>query len=130
MNNRINFSKKRQAILDTLCETRVHPSAEWIHGALRPNFPSISLGTVYRNLLRFKAEGTVLTLAVVDGQERFEGNTAEHAHFICDNCGGIFDLDIPLPDDIGAKVEQDGYHLVRRQLFLRGCCPACAAKEQ
>jgi len=128
MEKQVKFSEKRRAILDVF-RNREHPSAEWIYHTLKPDYPRLSIGTVYRNLQRFKEEGKVRPLAVVDGQERFDGNISEHAHFICDQCSAIFDLDILLPDDVGAFVKQDGFQVTVRQLFLRGKCPECAAKE-
>ena len=129
MKARINYSEKRQAIIDLFSETSEHPSAEWIYNSLKPKFPRLTLATVYRNIARFKKDGAVRSLAVVDGHERYDGNLSEHAHFICDMCGSVSDLDIPLPDDIGAYVELEGYRVAVRQLFLRGRCPSCAAKE-
>ena len=126
---RINYSEKRQAIYDLLSETREHPSAEWIYNTLKPRFPRMTLATVYRNIARFKREGSVMPLGVVNGQECFDGDISEHAHFICGKCSAIFDLDIPLPDDIGSSVAQKGFRVDIRQLLLRGRCPACAAKE-
>jgi len=124
----INYGKKQQAILDILSDTRLHPSADWIYSALKPSYPNISMGTVYRNLAKFKAEGTVRSLEVVDGQEHYDGNIAEHTHFICDYCGAIYNLDIAVPYEIYANLEQEGFWVSRRQLFLRGRCPACTVK--
>ena len=127
MKKRINFSGKRQAIYDFLSETKEHPSAEWVYNALKPRYPRLSLGTVYRNLQRFEAEGKAVSLTVVNGQERFDGDTTEHAHFICDTCGNVVDLNIRLPDDINESVSKDGYQVLVRQLFLRGRCPKCVS---
>jgi len=128
MKNRPKFSEKRQAILEILRETTEHPSAESIYYTLKPRFPRLSLGTVYRNLQGFKKDGEARALAVVNGQERFDGDISEHAHFICDKCSAIVDLDISLPDDIGSSARQDGFQVTSRQLFLHGQCPKCAYK--
>ena len=130
MKDRMNFSEKRQAILDILNESTEHPSAEQIYILLKPRFPRLSLGTVYRNLQGFKRKGTVSSIAVVDGQERFDGNTSEHTHFICDKCGAVIDLKIKLPDEICLSAKRDGFQVNVRQLFLRGQCPECIAKKQ
>ena len=45
--------RKRDAILNCLRQTDVHPSAEWVHAQLKPEYPDLSLGTVYRNLALF-----------------------------------------------------------------------------
>ena len=51
------FSKKRAAIYDCLCGTKTHPSADWIYQQLLPEFPDLSLATVYRNLAQLKEAG-------------------------------------------------------------------------
>ncbi|MCL1982950.1 MAG: transcriptional repressor [Clostridiales bacterium] len=129
MRENTHFSEKRQAIYNFLSESKEHPSAETIYNALKPRYPRLSLGTVYRNLMRFKQEGAAQYLTVVDGHERFDGNVSEHAHFVCDKCGAVADLDITLPESINRPAEQGGYEISFRQLFLHGRCPVCATKK-
>ena len=69
------FSRKREAILTCLHGTTCHPTAEWVYQQLKPQFPDLSLGTVYRNLAAFKAEGVIDSVGVVNGLERYDGNT-------------------------------------------------------
>lgn len=91
-------SKKRDAIYSMLAGTKEHPSAEWVYAKLKPDIPDLSLGTVYRNLARFKEEGRAISVATVNGQERFDGCVEPHAHFICRCCGMVEDLnDMPIP---------------------------------
>ncbi len=99
------YSRKREAILDTLCSTKTHPTAEWIYARLKPAYPDLSLGTVYRNLSLFRSEGRIICVGTVGGQERFDAKTEPHPHFICDMCGDVIDMDdvetpfISLPQD-------------------------------
>lgn len=86
-------SKKREAIYEVLCSTKSHPTAEWIYMQLKGELPDLSLGTVYRNLARFKEESRAISVATVGGQERFDGCTAPHAHFICRMCGAVTDVE-------------------------------------
>ena len=62
--NTTRHSPKREAILECLRSTTCHPSAEWVYAQLKPRIPDLSLATVYRNLARFRAEGTVQVSAV------------------------------------------------------------------
>ena len=94
MNSARKYSRKREAILEALRSTKSHPSAEWIYARLKPVYPDLSLGTVYRNLSLFRSEGLVISVATVKGQERFDARTSPHPHFICDCCGRVDDLDI------------------------------------
>ena len=63
-----NYSHKREAILNIMRGTKSHPTAEWVYQQLKPQYPDLSLGTVYRNISRFKEEGQLITVGVVGGQ--------------------------------------------------------------
>ena len=76
--NTTRYSPKRDAILQCLRSTTCHPSAEWVYSQLKPKIPDLSLATVYRNLARFRAEGAVQVIGCVDGEDRYDGNTAPH----------------------------------------------------
>lgn len=89
---KLNFSKKRDAVLSVLRSTNTHPTAEWIYQRLKDEYPDFSLGTVYRNLALFKEQGLAVSVANVNGQERYDGVTSRHAHFVCKECGSVFDV--------------------------------------
>jgi Fur family peroxide stress response transcriptional regulator len=89
-------SVKRDAILNALRETTVHPGAQWVYNRLKPSIPDLSLGTVYRNLNLFREEGLAVLLGTVNGEERFDGVTESHPHLVCRRCGAV--EDIPLAD--------------------------------
>ena len=93
-------SKKRDAIRAELCRASDHPSAEELFRRLRPKIPDLSLGTVYRNLSLFLQEGSAICVGTVDGQDRFDGRTDPHAHFICEKCARVIDLPMLLPEDL------------------------------
>ena len=40
---RENFSRKRQAILQAVCGTDCHPTAEWVYHAVKPQYTDLSL---------------------------------------------------------------------------------------
>ena len=55
----VKFSRQRQAIMDYLCSTKEHPTAETVYTNVRLNYPNVSLGTVYRNLNLLADEGEI-----------------------------------------------------------------------
>ena len=122
--------KKRNAILACLRQTRLHPSAEMVYEMLRPDFPDISLATVYRNLSRFKSEGLIQSLGTVDGIERFDADTHPHVHFICTGCGRVMDLpQLEPPLSLGQEAEAStGCHVESCQLTFSGLCGHCQAQ--
>ena len=128
---RQNFSRKREAILQAICSTDTHPTAEWVYQKLKPEYPDLSLGTVYRNISKFKEEGLVMSVGVVNGQERLDGNVVPHTHFVCTNCGAVLDLKTDcLPQDIDAEVAKEfGVEVEVHELVFRGKCPKCIVRH-
>ena len=120
--------RKRNAILAELRESQTHPSAEELFAILKPQIPDLSLGTVYRNLNLFKEQGLILSVATVNGVERFDGDPDSHVHFICSNCGAVIDLDeMPMPDLIQeAAAQYCGGRVDGCQLSFTGLCKNCA----
>ena len=127
MERTTRYSKKRAAILDAILHTDCHPSAEWVYQTLKPLHPDLSLGTVYRNLTFFQETGVVQSVGVVKGQERFDGVTDPHSHFICRCCGSVSDLHrIGLDSGIDHSVsEQYGFTVDRHELTFYGTCQNC-----
>lgn len=121
-------SKKREAILDCVRNTDSHPTAEWVYTQLKPQFPDLSLGTVYRNLAAFKEDGTIASLGVIGGMERFDRELAPHAHFRCQKCGRIIDVEhFHLPEELTAAV--DCGRVLESAVMFTGICKECADKS-
>ena len=125
------YSRKRDAILTALRATDRHPSAEWLYQNLKEEHPDLSMGTVYRNLNRFRQQGLIQSVGVVGGQERFDAVTSPHSHFVCDRCGEVRDLpDIRLEEDLDRTVgRQYGLTVCRHELTFHGVCPICMQKN-
>ena len=120
-------SKKRQALLEALCHSHEHPTAEMLYNQLKPEFPELSLGTVYRNLGVLEQEGLVTKVGHVNGQERYDAVVEPHPHFVCKSCHGVMDLELPdtvsgMFDEIGNRFmcAPEGYSLT-----INGLCPNC-----
>lgn len=127
MQRATRYSKKREAILATIRGTNCHPSAEWVYQTLKPAHPDLSLGTVYRNLVFFQENGDIQSVGVVKGQERFDGVTTPHSHFICQQCGAVIDLDkTPLNVQLDRDISrQYGLSVERHELTFYGTCQTC-----
>ena len=121
------YSKKREAILTAIRHTDCHPSAEWVYQTLKPTHPDLSLGTVYRNLTFFKECCDIQSVGIVKGQERFDGATAPHSHFVCTCCNAVIDLhQVNLDSEINHNVsEQYGIIVERHELTFYGRCQIC-----
>ena len=124
-------SRKRQAILDLLCADRGHPTAEDIYSRLKPEFPELSLGTVYRNLAVLAADGEIVSVGKVEGQERYDANLTPHPHFICRRCWRVIDLTLPdRVTELYAAVEAgSGCTVEGYSLSFSGLCADCRDKS-
>ncbi len=125
--NNIRTSKKRDAMLTLLRSTHCHPGADWVYQELRPQYPGLSLGTVYRNLNHLYERGLIRRVGTVNGQERYDGVVAPHSHFICNRCGAIVDLPehSPGPDCLDNLGVQYGFRAEGCEFIVRGLCRDC-----
>ena len=112
MERRQNYSRKREAILNAVRGTKLHPSAEWVYHELKPSYPDLSLGTV-------------------NGQERFDGATNPHSHFVCDKCGSVLDIEGGPRTDVCSEVSRRyGVSAERCDIVFRGTCASCCKKSE
>ncbi|MDR1900191.1 MAG: transcriptional repressor [Treponema sp.] len=121
-------SDKRDAILRVIRSTTSHPSAQWVYDRLKPLIPDLSLATVYRNINLFRREGTVVSVGVVDGEERFDGVVKPHPHLVCSRCGRVIDL--PCPESHIAQavtVTAGGFTVDYRRTVFYGLCGDCGS---
>ena len=127
MERKTKHFRKRDAILNCVCSTTEHPSAEWVYEHVKEEIPDISLATVYRNLSFFKEQGKIISLGTVNGVERFDGNTNPHVHFICTGCDRVLDLlGMKVPEELNnAASKESGGQVTGCQLSFTGLCENC-----
>lgn len=120
-------SKKRDAMLRLMQSTKCHPSADWVYQQLKPEYPDLSLGTVYRNLNQLSEQHLIQRVGVINGQERFDADLHPHAHFVCNRCGMVIDLpDNPPAQEYSKSLsEQYGFKVEGHEFNLRGLCKDC-----
>jgi len=122
-------SRQRDRILEILRGTKSHPTAEWVYGRLHREFPHVSMGTVYRNLGQLVEHGSVRRIGFGSTFDRYEANTLTHHHFVCERCGSVSDLDVPVDESLTRKLGQAaGVRADRHEIRLYGTCAACARK--
>ena len=127
----LKYSRQRESIKANLMSRHDHPTADALYASIREEFPNISLGTVYRNLVLFQQQGLIQSIGVVKGQERFDGCIAPHSHLICTCCGAVMDLPHPMLDDgdLDQTVSaQYGFLVQRHELIFYGTCENCQNK--
>ena len=123
----MRYSKQREKILAVLRGCEDHPTAETVYLRVRESYPSVSLGTVYRNLRQLVEEGQVITVETTDSSLHYDGRVATHAHFVCKDCGRIIDVF----DSIGIpqSLTDSGVLLTDTKAVFYGFCPDCASNK-
>lgn len=126
----MKFSKQREQILETLKNNCIHPTAEQVYALVKPEMPSISLATVYRNLNQLAENGVIGKIEGLDGTARFDYCREQHYHFICTKCNKVYDVPYNIAPEVADKVrEQTGLKVDSYEVSLKGICPDCLKKK-
>ena len=126
------ITPQRLAIVKILAVSDGHPSVEDIYEQIRMDFPTMSLATVYRNIVLLKSLGEVLELGFPDGSNRYDGNTpVPHPHIICIQCKKIVDPVLDSLDKMKKEVAlETGFKILNHRLDFFGICSSCMAKNK
>lgn len=124
------YSRQRELILKTLDQNRIHPSADTVYEMIKKKIPNISLATVYRNLNLLAEKGIIRRLEGVDGIYRYDAYIDEHHHFVCKQCGNIYDIPgDAIPEIANAVTEKTGLTVESCDITLKGTCNKCITKN-
>ena len=121
--------KNYRLVYDILCEQAAgaHATPGEIYAQARRRQPQIGHSTVYRALDRLRDLGLILEVRVPGAAAAlYEPTRSGHAHFLCDRCGQVEDIDYALPptlfDDVAAS---RGVAITTASLTLHGLCARC-----
>lgn len=88
------LTPQRQLLFRLLHANDTHPTAEALYAVASAKMPGISLRTVYQTLTELAELGELQLIDVGIGATRFDPNTDEHHHVVCDGCGDIRDVHV------------------------------------
>lgn len=92
-------------------------------------YPSISIATVYRNLLFLEEEGMIRRLSSSTNEEIYEDSLKDqHDHFICLDCGKILDIDNST--NIKSYYDNDDNLVVYKTTTYYGICSECLSMKK
>ena len=125
------ITPQRIAIVEILSKSENHPSAEDIYDQIKGEFPTMSLATVYRNIVLIKALGEVLELGFPVGSNRYDGSRpAPHPHVICIKCKKIVDPELDSLDEMKKEVAKEtNFKIKNHRLDFFGICSDCMARK-
>ena len=124
--NKKKVTPQRLAVYAALAATREHPTAEALYKELRPNYPTMSLATVYKSLDAFCEIGIVQELNVGEEAFRYDADISQHPHVRCVGCDKVVDVPIAALPALDKNVSSiTGYRVIAQQMYFFGYCPAC-----
>ncbi|MBR2865728.1 MAG: transcriptional repressor [Elusimicrobiaceae bacterium] len=87
----LRVTNQRLEIFRALSASKEHPSVEAVFQIVRKNMPKISLDTIYRTLSSMEEAGVVFRVGL-SNRARFDADLTPHYHFVCMECGEVFDV--------------------------------------
>lgn len=121
---------QKDLVLKTVQGLKRHLTAEEVYEFIKKDHPTIGKGTVYRNLGILTEEGAIRKVEVPDGPDRFDFTLKNHYHVECIRCGEVFDVDMDEVTDLNERIhDTHGMQFLNYDIFFKGICPACRAKE-
>jgi Fur family peroxide stress response transcriptional regulator len=128
---RVRLTPQRLAVLKVLADSEGHPSVDRIYEAVRRDFPTTSIATIYKTVHLLKQMNEVLELAFPDGSNRYDGHKPfPHPHVICLRCKKILDPKLGSLQDMTAEVvDETGFDVLTHRLDFFGICQECQDKQ-
>ncbi len=91
----LRATRQREQVFGVLVSQRDHPTAEEVFARARKQLSTISLATVYNCLETLVECDLIKKLNYEREPSRYCPNHGEHAHFLDEATGRVFDIDIP-----------------------------------
>jgi len=118
-------TKQLQIIWDAVKNDKSHPTADQVYERVRKKLPTISLGTVYRNLQKLVSDQKLQVL-MRGRSQHFDPLVEGHQHFICELCDRVYDVLIDSDREIKpVKLPHEGFKVTSHQLAFYGTCKHC-----
>ncbi len=116
---------QRLCVLEFLEQAAEHPTAEMIYENVVRKIPTMSRTTVYNTLNLFQESGIIHAVTITGTEARY--GVAEHAHhhFLCRQCGKIYDIDVTCPFADGHQHEVEGHAIQEIHGYFKGICRDC-----
>lgn len=123
------FTFQRQVIYEAVVGSREHPTPELIYEEVRQRIPSISLGTVYKNVKTFLDSGVLKEVTLHHGSLRLEANMTPHHHVVCSSCRAIHDIEQAAVEPVQYRASEvpAGFSIEDCRVEFVGLCKTCRA---
>ena len=119
---------QKQIILDSIKNTKSHPNVNELLKIVKSKDSTIGKSSIYRNLNSMVEEGKVKLILTNSNSKRYDGDTSDHNHFICNKCNKV--IDIINDEAINKSLEKEYNFIIQeRNTTYFGICGNCISKK-
>lgn len=122
--NDLKVTPQRNAILKTMQEAG-HISIEKIYETIRTTFPSLSLATIYKNIIALQEKDIIKELKIAGEKTHYEIKKEPHHHIVCQKCGTITDIDTDMERSLKDISLKYNFDVTEISLSVSGICHTC-----
>ena len=117
---------QRTIVLEMVNSLKNHATADMVHDEVIKTHPSISRGTVYRNLNCLAESGEIRKVEVPNGADRFDHRIVKHYHTKCSRCGKVLDVEMEYMENLEKSIKNSsGFEFNSHDIMFSGICLAC-----
>lgn len=120
----LKATPQRVAVYRFLLENPIHPDVETVYKEVVRENPSFSKTTVYNCLEALTGRGLLIPVKIDSDRIRYDADTRFHGHFICEECGKIYDFEC----QSGFAKGIDGFEIRQKDVYYSGVCSCCRNK--
>jgi len=100
-----------------------HISIDSLYQSIRDLYPTLSLATVYKNILMMVDKDVLVEVPLSGSKSQYELKKEDHMHLICEVCGTVEDKEV---DEVLIPLEKKSdFLLSHSQINLYGTCHSC-----
>ena len=128
----LRMTNQRALILDIISQGDEHLDADEVYRLAREKQPSLSLSTVYRNLLALQELGLVKELHFDNSHHHYEAKpSAEHHHLLCLGCGKIVEFGCQLSQKMRQEIaHKKDFKITGVEVHMTGHCAKCRQEKK
>ena len=121
---------QRMNILECI-EMHGHMSIDAIYEEVVKTHPSLSLATVYKNIILMVEKGVLVEVPIAGKKSKYELCKDDHIHLVCTECGEVEDKpkELVADDLFSSMTQKENFTLSKKQINLYGVCSGCKVQE-
>ena len=126
------FTFQRQLIYEAVVDSREHPTPELIYEQVRQRIPSISLGTIYKNVKTFLDSGVLARPSAASLMSCLATKVRPHPPLECTICKAIFDIEESAVEPVRLPKTglPAGFSVEQRRVEFVGICKRCQSTHR